>query len=166
MLELIIRLVVGGGVVVGALLALRWAQARGMTARGGPELRIVGRTGLTRQALVAVVEVDGRRWLVGAADQGVSLLAELGPGEGPADITTALGDVGDALPPAGDEPRTTTRSGAPPRRTRPALLAPHLGVHRTDAPTHGPRIGPLDRLRAMTVRTHLREPIRDPQPPR
>lgn len=164
MLELIVRLLLGGAVVVGALYALRWAQARGMTARGGPELRVVGRTGLTRQALVAVVEVDGRRWLVGAADQGVQLIAELGPapdGHGTAAPPSTTADHDG--PPAADPDR------APGTRRRlhgPALHAPALGVHRTDAPTHGPRIGPLDRLRAMTVRTHLREPIRDPQPPR
>lgn len=165
------RLVLGGGVVVGALLALRWAQARGMTARGGPELRVVGRTGLTRQALVAVIEVDGRRWLVGAADQGVQLLAELGPGECPPtaqQFENLLVDDHASAPPPTDTDTDTDSSPTAVRRPRlPSTpLTPHLGVHRTDAPTHGPRIGPLDRLRAMTVRTHLREPIRDPQPPR
>lgn len=155
MLELVVRLVLGGAVLVAALLAMRWAQARGMTARGGPQLRIVGRTGLTRTTLVAVVAVDDRRFLVGAGDHGVQLLEELDPLDTPHgedDLDLPLDDV-DL-----DTDDVTTSS---------TVLPFPLGAHGSGtATTTGPRIGPLDRLRAMTVRTHLREPIRAHHPHR
>ena len=168
MLELAIRLVLGAGIVSAAVVGLRWASRKGMTARGGPVLRVVGRSGLTRSSLVAVVDVDGQRFLVGAADEGVRLLADLGaapdrplgtdgtdeqgtarPGhlhdetwEVPDDLTGLLGPSGDLAALAASD-QTTHGSGR--------------------ATTDGPRIGLLDRLREMTVRTHLREPIRVPR---
>ena len=155
MLDLFVRLALGGAVLVAALFALRWAQTRGMTARGGPQLRVVGRTGLTRTSLLAVVAVDDRRFLVGAGDHGVQLLSELDPvgedataGPGTAPAPDRLVDAEELLEPA------PTVLPFPPRTHGPGAL------------DDGPRTGPLDRLRAMTVRTHLREPVRALQPPR
>jgi flagellar biogenesis protein FliO len=153
-LELVVRLVLGGGVLLGALFALRWAQSRGMTARGGPELRIVGRTGLTRTSLVAVVAVDDRRFLVGASDGRVDLLAELDPILD-LDREAAALHANEGLAPFSAPAQFGVQHDS---TTHP------LGVHRTDATIDGPRIGPLDRLRMMTVRTHTREPIRAEEP--
>ena len=90
---------------------------------GGAEttVRVLGRTALSRNATVAVVEIGGRRLLVGAAEHGVSVLTELDPEDG---TDAALASPSPA-----------------PLAATPELL------------TEGPRIGPLDRLRAMTVRT-------------
>lgn len=60
--------------VVLAVLVLR---------RGNPvrtrAIKVTARTALHRGAFVAVVEVDGRRLLVGAGAQQITLLTELGP---------------------------------------------------------------------------------------
>ncbi len=63
-------------VVVLALLAARLARRAG---RGGGStgLRVLERTGLSREASVAVVEVGGRGLVVGVTAQGVTLLGEL-----------------------------------------------------------------------------------------
>lgn len=99
--------------VVSAPLWIR--RLRSGTPAAG--IRVVTRTALSRSATLTVVEVDGRRLLLGAGDQGVRLLTELDPD-----------DRTDAAP--GTEPATTTV-----------------------ATPFGPRIGLLDRLRAMTVRS-------------
>lgn len=163
MLELVVRLVLVSGVIVAGLLGLRHAQRRGMTARGGPELRVLGRTGLTKSSVVAVVAVDDQRYLVGASEDGVRLLAALAPdGDAPHTDPDPADEAGadDAPDELDAELRALLDSHAPDDETHD-LHATH-GTGRT---THGPRIGPLDRLREMTVRSHLREPIRAPRHP-
>lgn len=161
MLELAIRLVLGAGLVVGALYALRWASSRGMAARGGPMLRIVARTGLTKSAIVAVLDVDGHQYLVGVADQNVRLLADLGR----ADADTEASDAAVAAAPAelADFAVPDDLAGLLTVEDLQTIAATH-GPGRTT--TEEPRIGVLDRLREMTVRTHLREPIRAQRHPR
>jgi flagellar protein FliO/FliZ len=63
-------------VVALAVLAARFARKAGVRG-GGAGLRVVERTGLSREASVAVVEVGGRGLVVGVTAQGVSLLTEL-----------------------------------------------------------------------------------------
>lgn len=175
MLELAVRLVLGAGLVVGAVFAMRWASNRGMAARGGPMMRVVARTGLTKSAIVAVLDVDGHQYLVGVSDENVRLLADLGA-EG-ADRDTATTP---AAPTGADESSTATTLDPFADFTVPDDLAGLLTVEEQTAPVTGgtaarttttpdgpgrptneePRIGLLDRLREMTVRTHLREPIR------
>lgn len=101
--------------VVSAPLWVRRLRA-GAPAAG---VRVVTRTALSRSSTLAVVEVDGRRLLLGAGDQGVRLLTELDPD-----------DRTDAAP--GTEPAADPTAASP---------------------FHGPRIGLLDRLRVMTVRS-------------
>ncbi len=48
-------------------------------ARPAPALRVAARAGLSRGAGLAVVEVDGRRLLLGVSDRAVDLLCELEP---------------------------------------------------------------------------------------
>ena len=146
MLAIVVKLTAVTLVMVGGLLfAARYSRGGG---RSGSGVRVTGRHGISKGAVVAVVEVDGRRFLVGAGDQQVTLLGELDPAaeaeeaEAPAD--------GVAASPA-DRP-LAQRLGA-------ALVQAHRQSrrpHRTGpSTTSGPRIGPLDRLRAMTVRTHV-----------
>lgn len=123
--------------MVGALLVVRWWAKRGQGAVGGQAVRVVSRTGLARGALLAVVEVHGRRLLVGVTENGVSLLTELESEEADTDLAAyeAASDV-------------AVRDLA---RTRPATTSER------------PWIGLVDRLREMTVRTSpgpLREPRR------
>lgn len=89
---------------------------------------VLGRTALSRTAVVAVVRVGDRRLLVGAGEHGVNVLTELDP-EGRTDAVT-LPEVADV---------------------------PSLAV-----PLEGPRIGLLDRLRTMTVRSTAGRPVRVP----
>ena len=63
-------------VVALAVLVARFARKAGVRG-GGAGLRVVERTGLSREASVAVVEVGGRGLVVGVTAQGVSLLTEL-----------------------------------------------------------------------------------------
>jgi flagellar biogenesis protein FliO len=67
-------------VVALAVLAARFARRAGVRGAGAG-LRVVERTGLTREASVAVVEVAGRGLVVGVTPHGVTLLLELEAGE-------------------------------------------------------------------------------------
>lgn len=92
-------------------------------------ISVLGRTALSRTAVVAVVRVGDRRLLVGAGEHGVNVLTELDP-EGRTDAVD--------LPEGADIPS----------------LASSI---------EGPRIGLLDRLRVMTVRsTPAERPFRVP----
>lgn len=123
--DVLARLVPTLAVIVGALLlARRWAQ-RGATAHSAG-IKVLARAGLTRGAMVAVVDVGGRRYLVGASEQGVALLGQLEEHELPEELLQAAAT--DAPQDIGDRPR----------------------------------MGLVDRLREMTVRTHLERPIRAP----
>ena len=63
--------------IVGALLLVRrWAQ-RGGGLSSNDGVKVLSRTGLTRGSVLAIVEVAGRRYLLGASDQGVRMLTEL-----------------------------------------------------------------------------------------
>jgi flagellar biogenesis protein FliO len=144
------RLVLSLGLIVGVLLLVRhWAQ-RGRIGIAQAGVRVIARSNLTRGAMVAIVESGGRRFLVGAADHGVQLISELDADEQPAD-------------PAAAPPATTTSplrlggGGAFPG----ALSSFHMDGGTTPA---RPWTGLLDRLRAMTVRTHVQRPSRAPQP--
>ena len=62
--------------LIGALLWVRRAAAQGRV-RSGSRMRVAERMGVQRGASVAVVEIDGRRFLVGATEHGINLLTEL-----------------------------------------------------------------------------------------
>lgn len=149
--------------VAGTFLALRWARERGMTARGVPMLRVLGRTGLTKSSIVAVVEVGERRFLVGAGEDGVRLLSELDA------AAAAEAVVADGVDDGADDDLDLLPAGTTLDDELTALLSgttPDRGADGSTPYTTGPRIGPLDRLRALTVRTPTGEPIRDQLRPR
>jgi flagellar protein FliO/FliZ len=70
------------GLVVLAGLAVAAVARRRPASATRPPLRVAARASLGGAAAVAVVEVDGRRFLVGAGGRTASLLAELGPAAG------------------------------------------------------------------------------------
>jgi flagellar biogenesis protein FliO len=71
------RLVVPLALTIGALLLLRrWIRPPSGTDEA---LRVVARAGLTRSAVIAIVAVGTRRFLLGASDSGVRMLQELEP---------------------------------------------------------------------------------------
>lgn len=139
-LDVIGRLLPALAVIVGALLLVkRWARRQ-----GGPEsgVRVLGRSGIARGAMVAVVAVGDRRFLVGAGEHGVSLLGELSPH-----------DLGGTIA----DGRTAGLDLSSAAATDPAANSRRLAAT-------GPWMGLVDRLRAMTVRTHLDRPIRASRP--
>jgi flagellar protein FliO/FliZ len=70
-----LRVVLSLAVVLGLVW---WLARRGGGARvKATTVQVVGRQSLGRRAGVAVVEVEGRRLLLGVTDQGVSMLTEL-----------------------------------------------------------------------------------------
>ncbi len=102
---------------VGGPILIWWLRRKRPAALSG--LRVSARTALTRNSVVAVVETGSRRFLLGATDHGVEMLAELEPGEQPIDD---MEDIQGALLPEG--PRTspletlramTTRRAGKPR---------------------------------------------------
>jgi flagellar biogenesis protein FliO len=105
--------------IVLAVLVLR----RGSPARTRV-IKVTARAALHRGAFVAVVEVDGRRLLVGAGAQQVTLLGELDP-EPPESSDPAT--EGAATPPAG-------------------------GVSPAAGGLPGPAAGLLERVRRATTR--------------
>lgn len=151
MLEIAVKLFAVTLVMVGGLLL----AARANRSRGGPGsgIRVTGRHGLSKGSVVAVVQVDGRRFLVGAGDNQISMLTELDPAE---EVDTVEVDPdAEGIASLGLDRTGTTASrvagflAAARRQSRP--------LHRMErsTTTPGPRIGPVDRLRAMTVRSHV-----------
>ena len=146
MLEIAVKLFAVTLVMVGGLVLAARASRGG---RPGSGIRVSGRHGISKGAVVAVVEVDGRRFLVGAGDNQIALLSELDPApEGEEAMEADLDDAPD-------------RARTPVDRMGSALAAAYHQSRRPHGTgpsiTHGPRIGPLDRLRAMTVRTPVRD---------
>lgn len=108
-------------------------------------LRVLGRTALTKGAVVAVVAVGERRLLLGAGERGVQLLCELDPAVDGAD------DLGLAdLHLDADPDVAVDLDLAALVATDAASLGRRDAVGTTTA---GPRTGLVDRLRVMTVRT-------------
>ncbi len=62
---------------IAALAGTLWWLRRGRPL-GTRALTVEARTALSRASVVAVMRVDGRRYLIGATDASVTLLAELG----------------------------------------------------------------------------------------
>ena len=130
--------------LIGALLFVRRGAARGRI-RGGDKMRVAERIGVSRGASVAVVEIDGRRFLLGATEHGVSLLSELD--EQPEHATA------DEPDPAASPPFTAflqAMGGRPLPSREGAMLRREHGL------PGGGLIGLVDRLRSLTARSHSR----------
>ncbi|MFP4149526.1 MAG: flagellar biosynthetic protein FliO [Nitriliruptoraceae bacterium] len=119
-------------------------------------VRVLSRTALSKSTVVAVLAVGDRRLLIGAADQGVQLLADISDVTGTAgqdaSITTTATDADTSASELGrrDAVRATAGTGHLDEDALAALLD---GSTASVSTTAGPRIGLVDRLRAMTVRT-------------
>jgi flagellar biogenesis protein FliO len=108
--------------VIGAPLAIWWwfRRTRGTSTY---RLRVTDKAALGRNTWIAVAEIDGQRFLLGAGEHGVGLLSELGPA--PVVEQEAAQDV-----------------AAEPATDRIAV----------------PRMGLIERLQQMTLRTSTRPP--------
>lgn len=77
-LTAMLRFLVGIGVVFLLMwLLYRWVKRSSLGEYEGPGLRLVSRLALSRNTQVAVVEIGGRMFLVGAGDSAVTPIAEL-----------------------------------------------------------------------------------------
>lgn len=144
------RLIVSVIVIVVLLLGVkRWADRSGGRQRSG--LRVVARVPVARGASVALVEVGRRHYVVGAGEHGVTLIDRLDD-----DDVEALGlddDQRDV-----DLGAATDRSGAGgaawsgPGGVQPPARGELAYVDNSTGGSVGPGIGPLERLRRMTLR--------------
>lgn len=119
-------------IFVGGPLVWWWLR-RSKVGPAAP-LRIVGRSALTRSSVVALIEAGDRRFLVGATDQGITLLSEV-PVGAPATAQVAV----EADSQSADYNQTIDDTDS---------VVASLAVTPL-----GPRMSPLETLRAMTVRT-------------
>ncbi len=81
MVELVLRVVVSLGVVLGAFWLLARVGSRRLGGRDRALVRVCSRQSLSRGSSLAVVEVGSRVLVVGVSDSGVRLLTELDPAE-------------------------------------------------------------------------------------
>jgi flagellar protein FliO/FliZ len=109
-LELVIRVVVSLGVVLGLFWAVTRLGARKLGGRDRALVRVRSRQALSRGSSLAVVEVGSRVLVVGVSDAGVRLLTELDPFE----LETDASDLTE-LPAAGlaDELPVAASTAAP-----------------------------------------------------
>jgi flagellar biogenesis protein FliO len=126
-------------VIVTVLLAVVAGVVFWRGRGAGPQrtVKVTARAGLARGSAVAVVEVDGRRFLLGAAGNTVNVLAELDAAPADEPVSTAATAVDIATP-------------ASPKVSNVSNVAPAGG--------------PFDRLKSMTVRTPVptRRSLRSP----
>lgn len=87
MLELVIRVVVSLGVVLGLFWAVTRLGSRKLGGRDRALVRVRSRQALSRGSSLAVVEVGSRVLVVGVSDAGVRLLTELDPFELETDVS-------------------------------------------------------------------------------
>ncbi len=120
MLELVLRLAVSLGVVLGLFWLVARTSARKLGGQRGL-VRVHGRQSLSRTASLAVVEVGSRVLVVGVSEGGVRLLTELDPVEVAAPETEDTDE--DLLP---SRRRTAGRRVAGRRAARPAALGGSL----------------------------------------
>lgn len=71
------RLLGSFGIIVVALLALRWWTSRGGITTAKSAIKIHARAPLARGATAVILDVEERRFLVGVTENGVSLLSEM-----------------------------------------------------------------------------------------
>ncbi len=136
---LMLRVLLSLAVVLGLLwwLARRTAGSRTRTRQAS--VTVVGRQSLSRHSGVAVVEVEGRRLLLGVTDQGVSLLTELEqPAVEPADDRAEIDPAELAAMVGLDDP--TTDAPATPVRPQPAARTPAVPTPRN--PLEGSVLAP------------------------
>ncbi|MEO1062724.1 MAG: flagellar biosynthetic protein FliO [Actinomycetota bacterium] len=144
------RLIVSVVVIVALLLGVkRWADRSGGRHRGG--LRVVARVPVARGAAIALVEVGRRHYVVGAGEQGVTLIDRLDD-----DDVEAIGlDAGTSdvdLEATSDRSDAGGAAWSGPGGVRPPARGELAYVDISNGGSVGPGIGPLERLRRMTLR--------------
>jgi flagellar biogenesis protein FliO len=154
-MEILVRLGVSLGLIVGGLLVLRrWGRRPGRRVRGG--ITVETRTGLAKGASVAVVSVAGQRFLVGVTEHSVSLVAELEPDVDLDAAPSPLSDLDDLDDPHGDDlvdRGLDLRADAAVGSALPVGPGDLTRWDDLDGTHTGPRNGLVTRLQRMTLRT-------------
>ena len=156
MVELVLRVVVSLGVVLGLFWTVARLGSRKMGGvRGGALVRVRSRQALSRGSSLAVVEVGSRVLVVGVSDSGVRLLTELDPceleGEA-AGVTGVTGGVGPTVRPAGQAGALSGRRGE--TRPRLATVRRAAGAHAAEtAPLAGSILAPTTWRQAWAAAT-------------
>lgn len=124
-----LRVVLALAVVLGLLWWLARRTGGGRARAKVTTVSVVGRQSLGRRSGVAVVEVEGRRLLLGVTDQGVTLLAELAAAADeppaqrveidPLDLARMVGDLDLDLDDADDADDLDDAPASPATRTCP-----------------------------------------------
>lgn len=146
MVELVLRL----GLSLGIVLGLFWAIARTSSRRMAGSrslLKVRGRQSLSRTASVAVVEVGNRVLVVGVSEGGVKLLTELDPEEIAELAETPQSGTGGTTP-------GKRRAVTPAPALGGSILAPDTWKSAWAAATSRPAAG-------HAARSALVEPIHD-----
>lgn len=91
-----LRVVLSLAVVLGLLWVLQRRLSRGSGGRAANIVTVVGRQGLGQKASVVVVDVDGRRFVLGVTEQSISVLHDSEPVPATAPAAVATLPVGSA----------------------------------------------------------------------
>ena len=135
----LLRLLISLALLIGALYGVKYWQRRpGVAARRGT-IDVVARASLGRSSSVHIIDFFERRFLIGSGEHQVNLLSEL---DRPADE-----EPDDGIPAASTSARGTqhARTGGPRHRGEPDGSGTSTFSR--------PRIGLMDWLRTITVRT-------------
>lgn len=130
--------------LLAAFVAVPFALRR--VRRATPDtVHVLARTALSRTTNVALIAVGGRRLLIGVSERGVQLLTELDPSDVP--DTNLDQHAQTLLGVDGMDAADTSRVAHPSEPLADGR------ARRRGPLTAGPRIGLVDRLRSMTVRS-------------
>ena len=96
-----LRVLLSLAVVLGLLWVLQRRLSRGSGSRAANVVTVVGRQGLGQKASVVVVDVDGRRFVLGVTEQSISVLHDgesdqAGASSGGAGISAVRAEAGNA----------------------------------------------------------------------
>ena len=89
-LDMMSQVIPALAVVLGLPLAFYWWARKGKVSSPA-RLRIADKAAFGKHSWVAVIEIDGRRFLVGAGEQGVNVISELDPAPVTEPVTETIG---------------------------------------------------------------------------
>lgn len=144
----VIRIIAATLLICCAWLAVV-AQSKRRRSGARRHLELVARLGLSKGVTLAVVRVAGRGLVLGYSERGVSLVAELADEELQQIMAAKAAESADA------EPRPALPVAASPAAAAAAAPAIPIDLRSITHTQQGPRMGPVQRLRRMTLRTHV-----------
>ncbi len=134
--------------LLGAVAIALKMRNRGTTTT--KSMKITSRAAVSRGAVLLVVEVDGRRLLIGAAPNQINLITELDSADGTQSAGTggAGGSESSSISPALNTPIQSAASVAQPAQAKPRIRPVTLRATSTPATRSA-----IDKIRGLTVRS-------------